>query len=234
MRYKIYVLLYENLKISFADQTRGKALLQDNLNKFARLRDLKNLSSPGVKPEVTIDVYHLSRVDCEGEPDCVELPEGRGWHRKSGPFPFQDLGGDTRILPFNERFTFTLRNESEKDYYCYLLDIMPDGAVSAIFPNPDLPLDDALIEAGKSRELTQESSFISNMSGEEILKFIVTGQPIDVGLLEARGFQQRGAYRGEYNPLEQLLVNALYGERGTDHYQVDEWATEQVSFEVEE
>jgi len=227
-------LLYENLKISFADQRRGMTLLEENLNQFARLRDLKTLSSPGVKPEVTIDVYHLSKVDsCKAGPDCVLLPKGRGWHRKSEPFSFQDLGGDTRTLPFNERFTFTLRNTSEKDYYCYLLDIMPDGEVSAIFPNPNLPLEDALLEAGQSRDLTQESSFISNMKGEETLKFIVTRQPIDVGLLEARRFQERGAYKGVYNLLEQLFVNVLYGQRGVEHYQTDEWATEQVGFEVE-
>jgi hypothetical protein len=226
-------LLYENLKISFADQARGMTLLQDNLNKFVRLRDLKTLSSPGVVPEVTIDVYHLGRENCAGEPDCVLLPGGRGWHRKSAPFPFQDLGGDTRILPFNERYTFTLRNTSDKDYYCYLLDIMPDGEVSAIFPNPNLPLGDALIEAGKSRDLTQESSFISNMKGEEILKFIVSRQSFDVSLLEMKRFEQRDRTKGNYNPLEWLLLNA-FEIRGPDHYQVDEWATEQVGFEVKE
>ncbi len=230
-------LLHKNLQIQFddSDLTQGKRVLKNNLDKYARIRALKTLTSPGVAPAVRIDVTRLSPAACEGEPDdCVLLPEGRGWHRKGVSFGFQDLGRDTGILPFNERFTFTLRNESEKDYYCYLLDIMPDGTISATFPNPKLPQEDALIKAGKSRDLTLKSSIITNMLGAETLKFIVTRHSFDVSLLESKGFQERGGDKGAYNPLEQLLVNELYEQRGTDHYQTDEWATEQVSFEVKE
>ena len=69
--------------------------------------------------------------------------------------------------------------------------------------------------------------------GQETLKLIVSQQPIDISLIEADGFQTRGGYRGHFNPLEQLVVNALYGQRSSTPTQRHEWATIQVSFEVQ-
>ena len=232
-------LLYKNLTISFADPPRGMARLQENLNKFARLRDLKTLESPGTMPQIELDVYQLTREECEGQPDCVQLPGGKGWHRKGEPFPFQNLGGDSDTLPFNARFSFILRNTSDRGYYCYLLDIMPDGAVSAVFPNPYSMMDTALVKAGGSRDFEQTDWFITNQPGQETLKFIVANQPIDVSLLESAAFRNGEAVpeRGPsnpLNPLERLLQHTLSGQRGTEHGQPDEWAAWQVGFEVKE
>lgn len=232
-------LLHENLKIPFTDVARGMTRLQENLNKFARLRDLKTLESSGKMPQIELDAYQLTREECAGQPDCVELPNGKGWHRKGQPIPLQQLSGETGVLPFNAaRFSFTLHNTSDKDYYCYLLDLMPDGKVSAIFPNPDLEPEAARLAAGASRDFEQTDWFITNQPGEETLKFIVTSQVLDVSLFEREAFL-RGEdvpERGQdnpLNPLERLLQHALSGERGSEHEQADEWATEQVNFKVQ-
>jgi hypothetical protein len=52
-----------------------------------------------------------------------------------------------------------------------------------------------------------------------------------VSLLEQSPFVD-GGLKGNLNPLEQLLVNVVYGQRGSASTQ-DEWATEQIRVEVE-
>ena len=107
-----------------------------------------------------------------------------------------------------------------------------DGTVEAIFPHPDAEPDYALVKAGESRELIDDVGLMMELPGEETVKFIASSQPFDVSLLEMAGFEIRGGARGKYNPLEQLLVNALYGRRGRVSLRNDEWATKQLSFEV--
>lgn len=228
-------LIYDNLRIPLSDENpqRGMKDLWEGLTKLARIRELKALSSPGATPAVIIDVHPIAFCQEEG-PDCIPVRGGRKVYRKDKPFRFQEFGGPTRTVSKNERFAFTLRNESGEDYYCYLFDIMPDGEVAALFPHPRKPPEEALVRAGESRDLIQEVAFVANLPGEETLKSIVSRQPIDVSLLESKGFRKRGAYQGEYNPLERLLVKAVYGQRGLTLTQNDEWATEQVSFEVRE
>jgi hypothetical protein len=60
---------------------------------------------------------------------------------------------------------------------------------------------------------------------------ITNKSPIDVSLLEQSPFVD-GGLKGNLNPLEQLLVNVVYGQRGSASTQ-DEWATEQIRVEVE-
>ncbi|MCP4397676.1 MAG: hypothetical protein GY801_10305 [bacterium] len=70
-------------------------------------------------------------------------------------------------------------------------------------------------------------------SGEESIKFIASRQPFDASLLEDEGYKMRGAEKGKYTLLEQLLVNAMYNrQRGRVSLRNDEWATKQLSFEV--
>jgi hypothetical protein len=226
-------LLYDNLRIPFDDAApdRGLKVLRDNLNKLARIRELKALSSPrDSKLKVAVDVYQLSPVaSCQEGPDCISVP-GLGFHRKSGPYRFQELEGG--IFPKGEIFTFTLLNESKDDYYCYLLNISPDGTVAAIFPDLEAGAEYAVVKAEEVRDLISEVGLLADLPGEETIKLIVSSQPIDISVLETAGFQQRGGEKGCFNPLERLLVNAVYGLRDSAQPRNDEWATEQVSFEV--
>lgn len=225
-------LLYDNLRIEFDNPEQGIQSLQENLNKLARIRELKTLSSPiDKKVEVIVEVYQMSPVaSCEGVADCQELPGGLGAYRTSGPYQFQEIAG--QALSPKELLTFILRNESEEKYYCYLLNISPGGAITSIFPQATAEAEYAALEAGTVKDLTKTVGLLVDELGEETIKLIVSRQSIDVSLLENSGFQQRGGYRGDYNGLEQLLVNALYGQRSVVHFQLDEWATEQVSFAV--
>ncbi len=229
-------LIYANFYIPLSDENPQQGIkdLQEGLTKLARIRELKALNSPGAMPAVMIDVHPIAFCQ-EERPDCIPVPGGRKVYHKDKPFRFQEFREHSRKVSRNERFAFTLRNESREDYYCYLLDIMPDGEVAALFPNPQKQAEEALVRAGESRGLIREFAFVASLPGEETLKFIVSSQPIDVSLLEIKGFQQqRGAYKKYANPLERLLLQAVYGQRGLTLSRNDEWATEQVSFDVQE
>jgi hypothetical protein len=52
-----------------------------------------------------------------------------------------------------------------------------------------------------------------------------------VSLLEQAAFEKRRR-KNNLNPLEHLLVNAVHGERRRTLIRNDDWATEQVTFEV--
>jgi hypothetical protein len=227
-------LFYENLQVLLANHhpTKGMQVLQENLTKFARIRELKALgSSRDSKLAVAIDVYRLSPVaSCQEGPDCVLLPHDLGFHRITGPYGLRDI--QNRIFTKDEILTFTLRNESKNEYYCYLLDISPDGTVGAISPDPNAAAVDAIVKAGGILDLRNKVGLKLEETGEETIKCILSREPIDVALLEMQGFEKRGGTKGAYNPLEQLLVNAMYGQRGRVSLRNDEWATEQVSFEV--
>jgi hypothetical protein len=103
-------------------------------------------------------------------------------------FALQDI--ETKTLDTGDILTFILYNKSERDYYCYLIDISPDGAIYAIFPNPEEDnMEYARVRAGELRDLIGEVGLMAELVGEETIKFIATRQPIDVALLEQGGFE---------------------------------------------
>ncbi|RKZ36282.1 MAG: hypothetical protein DRQ41_14710 [Gammaproteobacteria bacterium] len=218
-------LLNKNLQIPFNNPRRGIKLLRDNLNKLARVRELKMLQSPGNKTlPIAVQTTVLSPVkSCSQKANCVRLPYGLGWHRKTGSYSLLAIEG--RSLSQNDILTFSLHNESKKNYYCYLINIGVDGAISAIFPNPEERIEYARVRAGEKRELTiKEGVLMTDQVGEETIKLITSTQPIDVSLLEQSKFKRRGGMKG-LNPLERLLVHAVHGRRGDRSKRNDNWAT---------
>jgi len=232
--------LYDNLRIRFDERDVAKGLqrLQDNLNKLARIRELKALSSPReslATGAITVEMLQL-RPDpaCQKGAACLLPWQSLGWHRHIATFDFQGIGN--QVFTHNDWLTFRLHNTSQDDYYCYLLELSPNGAISSIFPQATANMQTALIKAGKIRDLSDYSGTRLDVLGEETLKLIVSREPIDVALLEVTEFQQKRGpdeCRG-HNPLEQLLLNAVCGFRNDAQVRIDEWTTEQVGFEVRE
>lgn len=224
-------LLDKNLQIQFYNPYKGIRLLRDNLNKLARVRELKTLESPNNNTlPIAVETTVLSPVIfCPKGAECMYLPYGLGFHHKIGQYNWQEIDGYT--LNKDDIMTFTLYNKSEEDYYCYLINISVDGTISAIFPDPNKRMEYARLRAGEKRELTiRDGVLMTDKVGEETIKLITTTQPIDVSLLEQSKFTQRGI-KG-LNPLERLLINAVHGIRGDTSKRNDDWATGQVMFEV--
>ncbi len=245
-------LLDKNLQIQFENPRSGMKLLQNYLKKVARLRELKMLHSTHsthssntfevsvflrkteTSKPVLVQTIVLSPVNsCQQKAKCVKLPDSLGWYRKTGQYNLQEIDG--RILNQNDLLTFTLHNHSRLDYYCYLMNIGIDGAISAIFPAENAPIEYAYVSAGKKRELTfPDGVLMLNRIGKESLLVITSIRPIDVPLLKTAGFK-RGSVRA-LNSLERLLVNALHGIRGAKRVRIkvrnNEWATGLATFEV--
>jgi hypothetical protein len=185
--------------------------------------------------QVTAETFILSPDNsCQKGDNCVWIPESDDswrWYRKNGPYSLQEMNG--RKLNKGELLTFTLDNQSKQDYYCYLINLTPSGAIYSLFPGVWEHMESARLNAGQKRELVEEVVLPMREVGEDIIKVITTStSPIDVSLLEQSPFVN-GGLKGNLNPLEQLLVNAVHGWRGNASIRNDEWATEQVTVEVE-
>jgi hypothetical protein len=220
-------LLSENLQIQFKNPSSGLKLLQDNLNKLARIREIKALQSRPRGATLPVVVQSYLHKACSTRENCVQLPHHLGLYRKTGPYRLQEI----RTLSKGDLLTFTLYNKSKQDYYCYLINISPDGAISAIFPSPKKAMEYARLKGGEKRDLSYKVILRAEKSGEETLKLIASTRPIDVLLFEQEVFRQRGE-EANLNPLEQVLGKAAHGERGLSRVQNVEWVTGQVTFEV--
>jgi len=227
-------MLQGNLKIKFEDQERGNAILQENLGILARVKEVKNLSTSrgsGVNPIRIMTTLLVPDEACGNGPDCIELPNNLGLHRKEGPLTLEQV--NERRLKRGVILTFALKNVSGQDYYCYLLDLSPNGKIEAIFPHTGSSAESALIKSGNERDLSTEVGLRLDDPGLETVKLIVTQKPIDISLLEQGEFIRRGEERKVLNPLERLLCNAMHGKRGLVALRNDDWGTLQFEVVVE-
>ncbi|RKZ91582.1 MAG: hypothetical protein DRR19_06815 [Candidatus Parabeggiatoa sp. nov. 1] len=231
-------LLNEKLQMSFDkpenNHEEGIKLLRENLNKLARIREFKQLQSSGSRAladavqAVAVQVLILTPDSaCQTGANCMLLPDSSlGWHRKKGPYHLQDIDGRVNK---GDLLAFTLHNKSKQDYYCYVISLRANGAIYTIFPDPDENMESARLNAGKTKVLMEEVVLPMEEVGEDIIKVITSTSPIQVSLLEQRPFDVRGQ---RLNPLERLLLNAMYGWREGVSIENDEWATEQVIVDV--
>jgi hypothetical protein len=221
-------LLHKKLQIKFDDPSTWLELVKYNLNNLARVREIKALkSSSRATLPVTVQTEILKPVKaCPIGGDCITLHH-LGLYEKNELSVLQDIG--KQQFSKNDIPSFTLHNKSRRDYYCYLINISSDGSVNAIFPNPEERHEYARVNAGEKRELIKEVVLVLEDIGEQTIKLIATIQPIDVSLLQLKGFREHE----DFTPLERLLVSAVHGQRARVLRMLnDEWFTKQVTFEV--
>ncbi len=227
-------LLHENLRFSLAKLDLGLQRLGNDLRKLARIREVKALGTGGTgKPAITVTAMLLDPTDkCPLNARCHDLP-GLGLFRMDGWFPVEEL--NTRELVQEQIVTFSIGNDASSDYYVYLLDIGPDGAIEVIFPEAGLSDDEALISPGENLDLFERGhALLLDKGGEETVKIIASHEAINVTLLEQSGFTARGDTRGkDMNPLERLLSSALSGTRGVSILiHPTTWGTQQYTLNV--
>jgi hypothetical protein len=226
-------LLHKNLQIQFNNPKTGVERLKENLNKLARIREMKalqNRHNGNRNQPIQMQAEIFTPVTTCPNPNganCIVLETiDLGLHQKSGPYPLAEI--EKRQFNPGELISFSLHNQSKQDYYCYLINLSTDGAIYALYPNSKENEEYALIKAGEKRELFDEAMLMTEQSGEETIKLIASKQPIEVLLLEQDAFKRNR----KLNPLERLLVSAAQGLRGLSRVQNYEWMTEQVSFQV--
>jgi hypothetical protein len=224
-------LLHNKLQLQFSDPTKGLKLLQHNLNQWLRLREIKALQSSGANRPVTVQIEHRRPVKtCPTGKDCIQLHD-LGRYETIRTYRLPEIGKKQHLRK-NDVLTFTLHNKSAHNYYyCYLINITPDGSIKAIFPNPEEGMEYAVVKPGEKRALIEEVVLILKKLGEQTIKLLATNRPIDVSLLQQDGF--KGRTQDELNLLERLLVSAMHGQRGQVlRVSNDKWFTKQVTFEV--
>jgi hypothetical protein len=228
-------LLFDDLRIPFSDFSKGVALLEANIKEIVRFKAIENLTSDQV---INIDFSTIAWQPAANPgptgPDYLELPDNKGRYKKQGAYNREQMA-EKQVLPYGSLITFKLKNNSESNYYTYLLSIMRNGSVRAIFPAPFDGQHEALLPVGQERDLKDVVLLHMNDPGREMIKLIATGTPIDISLLEHETFKTRGGEEGNMNPLERLLTNAVHGIRSprTRVYCIG-WGTQQYSFVVSE
>jgi hypothetical protein len=224
-------LIHDDLRIDASDPQRAIKALERNLKRLARVREVQLLGN-GDAADVSMSVQAtlLSPVEMCGSTDlCLDLGE-LGNYAEAGRFELDALdefGG----FAAQQILTYTLTNDSRRDYYVYLISISANGAISLLFPAPGERADVALIGAGDSLNTFEEGyGHLLEVAGGETVKLIASREPIEISLLEQTGYE-RGDARPR-TPLERLLANAMSGTRGAVRIRNDAWGTRQVSFSV--
>ncbi|WP_207681187.1 caspase family protein [Desulfonema magnum] len=204
-------LYQEKLKISMADDDKGTKVLCDNLAKIARVKNLVSLSSaPGqISPvQLSITIWRKSEpgnpVEKVQETSSIwpERIEAGGilWQQErtvTAREPEQfDLKAD-RLL------TFSIHNTSDKAFFIYLLNITSDGEIVPFYPTPYQNKEYAKVEANGIRKVEEVTLWI-DQPGYEYIRLIATLEPIDIYVLEQKGYRKRSEER-KLNPLEALL-----------------------------
>jgi len=226
-------LIHENLKIPFNNLEKGTSLLIKNLRKIAKIQEIKLLAS-GNKPKVNFITKLWVESDFCDESDsnnCKYL-EGYGHYIKKDEFLPHKI--DQLKIFKGSMLSFNLTNKSKSDYYAYFIDITSSGEIIPLYPTPEDRSEDALLRAGQQRDYFNVAGNINvlyfDAPGEETVKLIVTKTPIDISLIEQKGFLKRGLPK---NPLEQLLANAAHAHRGRAvRIKKDQWGTFQYTVYV--
>jgi hypothetical protein len=228
-------LLNRWMRVPFEDPEKGLETLEENLRRFARVREIKRLASSAGPPAVTVTVTQR-RVAEPCPADCVELPDESGKALRYARVGTSGLDAVATLAPREgDVLTFAVRNDADRPRYVYLLNIGPDGAISAIFPLAFQAAEHARFDPGKTRDLSAEAGLLLNAPGEETVKVIASASPIDVRLFEAEGYATLVQTRGtELNPLERLLAEAIFTRGQPVSIRQEDWGTLQAAFPVVE
>ena len=243
--------LSERMRILLAGPDEGVQLLEGNLRKLARVRELQRLASRSGPPPVAVTVtHHRPAGFSECDPDCVRF-WGHGLFAKLGSYRLERLP-EAKLRP-HDVLTFAVTNQSKMDYYVYLLNIGPDAGVVSIFPEVGSgwaglagsrgPLiepgasqarEHARLAVGKTRDLSDETALLLNVPGRETIKVIASTEPINARLFTMEGYAAYTGIHGKarLNPLERLLVEAMGTRGAVVRLREADWGTLQVEFPV--
>lgn len=222
-------LLHDRMRIALADPDKGIAALKENLTRFAHASEVKRLESHAGPAPVDIEIA-VWRSDPSCRHACGYLPSDT---QQEKPYTQTGTYTSSRMAPPLNRgnaLTFVLRNQDpeHKAWYAYLLDIGPDSSIQTIFPLRHDNREEALLRAGETRPVSPW--LVLDAPGVEVIKLIVTREPIDPQLLETSGYLEiRG---GPTNPLERLLAQAVRSRGELVRADANDWSTAQAEFQV--
>ncbi|GAB6038816.1 hypothetical protein JCM15519_33750 [Fundidesulfovibrio butyratiphilus] len=216
---------------------RGLKRLQEDLGRLLKVRGLLDLpSAPGQGGGYAVDVKLYLPADSAQEPQ-----EGCGQYKRILNKLYKFVGkASLSNLSELERpnaptmVFFEIRNQSNEDYWFYIINFTRDGHVLAVplsgsTINPTDPV--YLVKAGESKAFCE--SGLKMTEDVEYLRVLASKTPVDVRIVEQDAFH--GGIRGAGNTLETLLAGSVGNKtRGeaVSAQPAEEWSSLLAAFKV--
>jgi len=167
----------------------GDLVISDHHLKIDRVHRLKTLKNPyGNKLPITVQTYILAD-NCKS--NCVLLSdygyELDGLYTKQKPLFLQNI----KQIQHNSLMSFILHNNSDQDYYSYLINISPKHGIYTIFPDPYARMESARLKKGETRDIVKDGIINMDEKGKNTIMVITSVKPIDTALLEQESLRGR-------------------------------------------
>ena len=194
---------------------------------------MKKIGEPGTNGTPLVDLLvnrYSPDPKCQGgTPACLDVPD-KGKYIFVETLPSIQMQDKT--LKRGDILTFRIRNNTASDLYSYLLDISPNGKISAVFPGPQDSDSSVLVPARKEQDFSDLAGLEIEEPGEDTVKLIASQMPLDVTLFEQSSYLTRGERKGSENPLESFLSRSMgNATRGPFSMQHNQWGAVSFSFE---
>ena len=225
----------ERLKLRLEEG--GVDALIDNLIKLAKARNLIALdSSRTFTDDIELKIHLYQAYPCnESGPftDCIAPeadPENRTW-KLIDIINSNDVGNvsvDQETL-----MLFEIVNNSQNDYYIYLVNITLDGSIIPFYPIEGQNIGAGLVKSERKRRIEDQSLII--FEPREYVRFIASKEPIDIYLLSQDGFTTRSIDENKLNPVETILAQSVGSPtRGKQGGKIGSstWSTKIIAFDI--
>jgi hypothetical protein len=174
-------------------------LLMPQVEKIRRANRLQRLTPPhSFDVNLSISLWQPVEKKVQANGDEIEAseiyleaPGHKDLFKKCGVFSPIEIE-EKQVLPAGSLLTFQVKNNSGRDCYIYLLDIMENGGSEAVFPSPGDRRQRALLPAGCELDLKNIVLLLLDRPGREIIRLIATEAPIDLALLTQETFKLAG------------------------------------------
>jgi hypothetical protein len=230
-------ILFGNLTISLADTNYGFFRVRENLEKIARIKNLKSLTAaPGRESRVSLVVSVWEETNDLSVGD--KKIEDRDWKKKD-TFTATELQEYEFMV--GQLLSFEILNQSKQPYFTYLVNFTESGEIIPFFPAPFRNREHGKVRPGGKREV-EEVSLILEKPGIEYVRLIASSQPIDIYTLGQSDYQfENRSIKSDIPlaPLEVLLRSKTFFTRGFSQtaiapIPISEWATVQFTLQVKD
>ncbi|MDQ1352680.1 MAG: hypothetical protein QG657_2986, partial [Acidobacteriota bacterium] len=193
------IAVFFAVEIPFCGIQRELRLLMPHVEKTIHANRLQRLTPPhSFDVNLSISLWQPVEKKVQANVDGIEasgiyleLPDSQEFFKKCGVFSPIEIE-EKQVFPAGSLLTFQVKNNSGRDCYIYLLDIMENGGAEAIFPSPGDRRQRALLPAGCELDLKNIVLLLLDRPGREIIRLIATEAPIDLALLTQETFMMAG------------------------------------------
>ncbi|MCU0287920.1 MAG: DUF4384 domain-containing protein, partial [Acidobacteria bacterium] len=173
-------------------------LLMPRVENIIRLNRFKKLvSSSSFDINLSITLWMPPKEPIKNGDIYLEIPGSREFFKKQAVFNPAEIE-EKQVLSAGSLLTFQVKNNSQRDCYIYLIEIMENGTAEAVFPQPGDRRQSAWLAAGAELDLKNNVLLLLDKPGKETIKLIAAEAPLNIAFLaqeaprmEGRGLTQK-------------------------------------------